>query len=48
LLGQLIDGPLAGSTLTPVVQDNGFWFSWVAFNPDTNVHEAVLLRRRLV
>jgi len=40
LLGQSIAGPLVGETLTPVVQDNGFWFSWVAFNPDTEIYEA--------
>ena len=38
LLGNAIDGPLEGSALTPVVQDNAFWFSWSVFNPDTAIY----------
>ena len=39
LLGNAIDGPLEGSALAPVVQDNSFWFSWSIFNPDTRVYD---------
>jgi hypothetical protein len=39
LLGQAVDGPLAGTRLDPLFQDNGFWFSWVNFNPDTTIYE---------
>lgn len=39
LLGQAIDGPLAGSQLMPVVAVNHFWFSWVAFKPGTRIHQ---------
>lgn len=35
ILGQAIDGPLAGETLTPIVHADHFWFSWAAFKPDT-------------
>lgn len=37
LLGQAIDGPLAGAQLTPVVHLNTFWFAQAAFRPDTTV-----------
>jgi hypothetical protein len=39
VLGQAVDGPLAGSELAPVVSVNHFWFSWAAFKPDTRVYE---------
>jgi hypothetical protein len=35
VLGQAIDGPLAGEILTPVVHGDHFWFAWAAFKPDT-------------
>ncbi|MFK7804194.1 MAG: DUF3179 domain-containing protein [Anaerolineae bacterium] len=35
IFGDAIDGPLAGSTLEPIVHGNHFWFSWAAFKPDT-------------
>ena len=35
VLGQAVDGPLAGEVLTPVVHGDHFWFSWAAFHPDT-------------
>jgi thiol-disulfide isomerase/thioredoxin len=38
VLGQAVSGPLAGSQLTPVVSINHFWFSWVAFRPETRVY----------
>jgi hypothetical protein len=39
VLGQAIDGPLAGKTLTPVVAINHFWFSWAAFKPETRIYQ---------
>jgi len=38
ILGEAIDGPLAGEQLTPVVSVNHFWFSWAAFKPETRVY----------
>jgi thiol-disulfide isomerase/thioredoxin len=38
VLGQAKSGSLAGSQLTPVVSINHFWFSWVAFRPETRVY----------
>jgi hypothetical protein len=35
ILGQAIEGPLAGEELSPVVHGDHFWFSWAAFKPDT-------------
>jgi thiol-disulfide isomerase/thioredoxin len=40
VLGQAIDGPLAGRQLEPVVHINHFWFSWAAFRPETRVYRA--------
>jgi hypothetical protein len=37
VLGQATAGELAGEALTPIVHGNHFWFSWVAFRPDTIV-----------
>jgi hypothetical protein len=37
ILGQAVDGPLAGKTLTPQAFTDTFWFAWVAFEPDTRV-----------
>ena len=31
ILGEAIEGPLAGSNLTPIVHGNHFWFAWGAF-----------------
>jgi hypothetical protein len=38
ILGQAIEGELAGEHLTPLVAINHFWFSWVAFKPETWVY----------
>ncbi len=38
ILGQAIDGPLAGKKLTPVIHADHFWFSWAAFKPDTIIY----------
>ena len=35
ILGQAIDGELAGTQLEPIVHGDHFWFSWAAFRPDT-------------
>ena len=37
ILGQAIDGDLAGTTLDRVTHVDSFWFSWTAFQPDTRV-----------
>jgi hypothetical protein len=39
VLGQAIDGKLKGKQLAPVVAINHFWFSWVAFKPDTRIYQ---------
>ena len=39
-LGQAIDGPLAGESLTPIVHGDHFWFAWAAFKPDTIIYQA--------
>lgn len=38
LLGRAVEGELQGASLTPVVAVNHFWFSWVAFQPDTRIY----------
>ena len=38
IVGQAIDGPLAGEQLTPIVHGDHFWFSWAAFKPDTIIY----------
>jgi hypothetical protein len=38
VLGQAVDGSLAGQQLTPVVHGDHFWFSWAAFKPDTVIY----------
>jgi hypothetical protein len=40
VLGQAIDGPLAGQQLEPIVHGDHFWFSWAAFKPDTIIYSA--------
>jgi len=40
LLGQAIEGPLAGEQLTLVPHRNEFWFAWAAFFPEALVYEA--------
>jgi len=39
VLGQAVDGPLAGERLTPIVHGDHFWFAWAAFKPDTIVYQ---------
>lgn len=38
ILGQAVEGSLAGEALTPVVHGDHFWFSWAAFRPDTIIY----------
>ena len=37
VLGDALDGPLAGRALEPVVHVDTFWFAWGAFQPDTHI-----------
>ncbi len=37
VLGQAVDGELAGSRLTALPHVDTFWFAWSAFRPDTLV-----------
>ena len=39
LFGRAIEGPLRGRQLVPIVGVNHFWFSWVAFKPETRVFQ---------
>jgi hypothetical protein len=39
ILGEAVDGQLAGQQLSPVVNVNHFWFSWAAFRPDTRIYQ---------
>ena len=36
-LGKAVDGPLAGTALTPVVHTSTFWFAWSSFHQGTRV-----------
>jgi hypothetical protein len=40
VLGQAVDGPLAGQSLAPIVHGDHFWFAWAAFKPDTVIYQA--------
>lgn len=37
ILGEAVDGPLAGSRLEPVEHLDTFWFAWAAFHPTTRI-----------
>lgn len=39
LLGEAIEGPLAGEQLQHVVSAEHFWFAWSIFKPDTELRE---------
>ncbi|MFQ6026435.1 MAG: DUF3179 domain-containing protein [Dehalococcoidia bacterium] len=41
ILGEAIEGPMTGETLTPIVHANHFWFSWGAFRPDTKIYAGI-------
>ena len=38
ILGEAVDGPLAGETLTPILHFDHFWFAWAAFFPATELY----------
>jgi hypothetical protein len=38
IIGQGLDGPLAGEQLNPIIHANHFWFAWAAFKPDTLIY----------
>ena len=38
ILGQAIDGPLAGEELNEIIHGDHFWFSWAAFKPNTIIY----------
>jgi hypothetical protein len=38
LLGKALSGPLAGTQLTALDAENGMWFYWAAFHPDTDIY----------
>ncbi|MBH0231717.1 DUF3179 domain-containing protein [Halobacillus yeomjeoni] len=38
ILGQSTSGPLKGKQLKDVVHGDHFWFSWVAFKPETTIY----------
>lgn len=40
LLGEAIEGPLAGAKLTRLVSAEHFWFAWSVFKPDTDLRGA--------
>ena len=39
IVGEAIRGPLAGTSLTPIVHANHFWFAWAAFKPETVIYQ---------
>jgi hypothetical protein len=41
LLGEGIDGPLAGEQLERIVSAEHFWFAWSIFKPDTDLRQEV-------
>ena len=38
ILGQAVEGPLAGTRLMPIVHGDDFWFAWRAFKPETLIY----------
>lgn len=41
ILGEALEGEMAGKSLTPIVHGNHFWFAWGAFNPETLIYRGV-------
>lgn len=39
ILGEGLEGDMAGKSLTPTVHGNHFWLAWGAFNPDTKIYK---------
>ena len=40
ILGEAVDGPLAGETLTAILHFDHFWFAWAAFFPATELYSS--------
>ena len=40
IIGQGLEGPLAGEQLNPIIHANHFWFAWAAFKPETRIYTA--------
>lgn len=38
IVGQAVDGELAGQQLTRIIHGDHFWFSWAAFRPETIIY----------
>ncbi|MDP7587676.1 MAG: DUF3179 domain-containing (seleno)protein [Dehalococcoidia bacterium] len=38
ILGEAVEGEMAGKSLTPIAHGNHFWFARGAFNPDTLIY----------
>ena len=41
ILGEALEGEMAGKSLTPIVHGNHFWFAWGAFYPETLIYRGV-------
>ena len=41
ILGEALEGEMAGKSLSPIVHGNHFWFAWGAFNPETLIYRGV-------
>jgi len=41
ILGEALEGEMAGKFLTPIAHGNHFWFAWGAFNPETLIYRGV-------
>ena len=39
ILGEAVEGPLAGSRLERIASADHFWFAWAAFKPDTIIYQ---------
>ena len=40
ILGEAVDGPLAGESLTAILHFDHFWFAWAAFFPATELYSS--------
>ena len=41
ILGEGLEGEMAGKSLTPIVHGNHFWFAWGALYPETLIYRGV-------
>lgn len=39
IVGQAVEGPLAGTQLEPIIHGDHFWFAWAAFKPETVIYQ---------